>query len=61
MNENTTGNSSVRMPAEPGVLNDPLRNRGVAFTQPERAAPDRGADPGGAGPAGLAAAAGPGR
>ena len=38
MNENTAGNSSVRMPAEPGVLNDPLRNRGVAFTLAEREA-----------------------
>ena len=38
MSENTTGNSSVRMPAEPGVLNDPLRNRGVAFTLAEREA-----------------------
>jgi malate dehydrogenase (oxaloacetate-decarboxylating) len=37
MNENTTGNS-VRTPAEPAVLNDPLRNRGVAFTQAEREA-----------------------
>ena len=38
MNENTAGNSSVRMPTEPGVLNDPLRNRGVAFTLAEREA-----------------------
>ncbi len=38
MNENTTDNSSVRMAAEPGVLNDPLRNRGVAFTLAEREA-----------------------
>ena len=34
MNEN----NSVRRPAEPDVLNDPLRNRGVAFTQAEREA-----------------------
>ena len=33
MNEN-----SARTPAEPGVLNDPLRNRGVAFTLAEREA-----------------------
>ena len=38
MNENTAGNSSVRMPAEPGVLSDPLRNRGVTFTLAEREA-----------------------
>ena len=38
MNENTTGNNSVRRPAEPAVLNDPLRNRGVAFTLAEREA-----------------------
>jgi hypothetical protein len=30
--------SSVRTPAEPAVLNDPLRNRGVAFTLAEREA-----------------------
>ena len=34
MNEN----SSARTPAEPTVLNDPLRNRGVAFTLAEREA-----------------------
>jgi malate dehydrogenase (oxaloacetate-decarboxylating) len=28
--------STVRTPAVPGVLDDPLRNHGVAFTQPER-------------------------
>ncbi len=38
MNENTTGNSSAPRPAEPAVLNDPLRNRGVAFTLAEREA-----------------------
>jgi hypothetical protein len=30
MNENITGNNNVHTPAEPAVLNDPLRNRGVA-------------------------------
>jgi hypothetical protein len=30
--------SSVRTSAEPDVLNDPLRNRGVAFTLAEREA-----------------------
>ncbi len=38
MNENTTGSTSVHRPAEPAVLNDPLRNRGVAFTPAEREA-----------------------
>ena len=38
MNENTTSNDIVRMPAVPAVLNDPLRNRGVAFTLAEREA-----------------------
>ena len=38
MNENITGSASVRGPAEPVVLNDPLRNRGVAFTRAEREA-----------------------
>ena len=38
MNENITSNNSARPPAEPGVLNDPLRNRGVAFTLAEREA-----------------------
>jgi len=28
MNENITGNNKVHTPAEPAVLNDPLRNRG---------------------------------
>ena len=37
MNENTTGDS-MRTPTEPAVLNDPLRNRGVAFTLAEREA-----------------------
>jgi malate dehydrogenase (oxaloacetate-decarboxylating) len=36
MNENITSNNSARRPAEPAVLNDPLRNRGVAFTLAER-------------------------
>ena len=40
MNENITSNNSVRRPAEPAVLNDPLRNRGVAFTLAERQALD---------------------
>ena len=38
MNENITSSNSARPPAEPGVLNDPLRNRGVAFTLAEREA-----------------------
>ena len=38
MNENMTSSNSARPPAEPGVLNDPLRNRGVAFTLAEREA-----------------------
>jgi malate dehydrogenase (oxaloacetate-decarboxylating) len=38
MNENTSGNNSAHRPAEPDVLNDPLRNRGVAFTLAEREA-----------------------
>ena len=38
MNENITGNNNVHTPAEPAVLNDPLRNRGVAFTPAEREA-----------------------
>ena len=38
MNENITSNNSMRSPAEPAVLNDPLRNRGVAFTLAEREA-----------------------
>ena len=37
MNQSTTGNNA-RTPAEPAVLNDPLRNRGVAFTLAEREA-----------------------
>jgi malate dehydrogenase (oxaloacetate-decarboxylating) len=36
MSEKSTGSSGVRRPAEPDVLNDPLRNRGVAFTLAER-------------------------
>ena len=36
MNENITSNNSARTPAEPAVLNDPLRNRGAAFTPAER-------------------------
>jgi hypothetical protein len=68
MNENITGNNNVHTPAEPAVLNDPLRNRGVAFTPAEREAlgltgrlPSGVGDLGRAGPAGLAAAAGPKR
>jgi malate dehydrogenase (oxaloacetate-decarboxylating) len=38
MNENITSSTSTRRPAEPDVLNDPLRNRGVAFTRAEREA-----------------------
>src|SRR5215831_13454678 len=38
MNENSTSRNSVRTSAEPAVLNDPLRNRGVAFTLAEREA-----------------------
>jgi malate dehydrogenase (oxaloacetate-decarboxylating) len=38
MNENITGNNNVHTPAEPAVLNDPLRNRGVALTPTEREA-----------------------
>ena len=38
MNENITSNNSTCMPAEPAVLNDQLRNRGVAFTLAEREA-----------------------
>jgi malate dehydrogenase (oxaloacetate-decarboxylating) len=36
MNEHSTSGSSMGTPAEPAVLNDPLRNRGVAFTLAER-------------------------
>ena len=38
MSENIKSSNSVRTPAEPTVLNDPLRNRGVAFTPAEREA-----------------------
>jgi hypothetical protein len=39
MDKNTMGATNCgRMPTEPAVLNDPLRNRGVAFTLAERAA-----------------------
>jgi malate dehydrogenase (oxaloacetate-decarboxylating) len=38
MNENTTNNNGVSAAAESAVLNDPLRNRGVAFTLAEREA-----------------------
>ena len=38
MNENIAGHDSGRTPAEPAVLNDPLRNRGAAFTLAEREA-----------------------
>jgi malate dehydrogenase (oxaloacetate-decarboxylating) len=38
MNGNIMSNKSVRSQAEPAVLNDPLRNRGVAFTLAEREA-----------------------
>src|ERR1700751_5958431 len=38
MDESITGGTRRRTPAEPAVLNDPLRNRGVAFTLAEREA-----------------------
>jgi malate dehydrogenase (oxaloacetate-decarboxylating) len=38
MNEKITANSSTHTPAVPEVLDDPLRNRGVAFTEEEREA-----------------------
>src|SRR5689334_14058140 len=38
MNENIAGHDSGRTPAEPAALNDPLRNRGAAFTLAEREA-----------------------
>jgi malate dehydrogenase (oxaloacetate-decarboxylating) len=38
MSETVTSDNSVRTSAEPAVLNDPLRNRGVAFTLAEREA-----------------------
>src|SRR3984885_6259811 len=38
VNENITSNNSACTPAEPAVLNDPLRNRGVAFTSADREA-----------------------
>ena len=38
MDENITHNNGVSAAAEPAVLNDPLRNRGVAFTVAEREA-----------------------
>jgi malate dehydrogenase (oxaloacetate-decarboxylating) len=38
VNEKITSNSSVRTPAVPAVLTDPMRNRGVAFTAAEREA-----------------------
>jgi malic enzyme len=43
VSENTTSNNSVCTPAEPAVPNDPLRNRGVAFTLADVSAP--GASP----------------
>jgi malate dehydrogenase (oxaloacetate-decarboxylating) len=36
MNEKATGDASAHTPAVPEVLDDPLRNRGVAFTLAER-------------------------
>ncbi len=38
MNDNVTSDRNVPAPAEPAVLNQPLRNRGVAFTLAEREA-----------------------
>ena len=34
MNEKTTGKASVHTSAGPELLDDPMRNRGVAFTGP---------------------------
>jgi malic enzyme len=39
VSENTTSTNSVCTPAEPAVLNDPLRNRGVEFTPADVSAP----------------------
>jgi malate dehydrogenase (oxaloacetate-decarboxylating) len=38
VNEKITNNSSVRAPAVPAVLDDPIRNRGVGFSEAEREA-----------------------
>jgi malate dehydrogenase (oxaloacetate-decarboxylating) len=38
VNGKITNSSNVRTPAVPAVLDDPLRNRGVAFTQADRVA-----------------------
>jgi malate dehydrogenase (oxaloacetate-decarboxylating) len=38
MNEKTANDSNTRTPAVPGVLDDPIRNRGVAFSAAEREA-----------------------
>jgi malate dehydrogenase (oxaloacetate-decarboxylating) len=38
VNDKIAGNSNVRTPAVPAVLNDPMRYRGVAFTEAEREA-----------------------
>jgi hypothetical protein len=36
MNEKITGSNSAHNASVPKLLDDPLRNRGVAFTQAER-------------------------
>jgi malate dehydrogenase (oxaloacetate-decarboxylating) len=36
VNETSMSNRTVRTPAEPAVLTDPMRNRGAAFTEDER-------------------------
>ncbi len=38
MSEKSTSGNGTGAAAEPAVLNDPLRNRGVAFTPAEREA-----------------------
>jgi malate dehydrogenase (oxaloacetate-decarboxylating) len=38
MNEKTANDSNIRTPAVPAVLDDPIRNRGVAFSAAEREA-----------------------
>ena len=68
MNEKTTGKASVHTSAGPELLDDPLRNRGVAFTLAEREAlgltgrlPSGVLDPGAAGAPRLRAAAAAGQ
>jgi malate dehydrogenase (oxaloacetate-decarboxylating) len=38
MNEKTANDSNTRTPTVPAVLDDPIRNRGVAFSAAEREA-----------------------